>query len=296
MKFSIVTPLYNKALYIAETVDSVLAQTYTDFEFLIINDSSTDDSAEIVGSYTDSRIRLYTKPNEGVSAARNFGILNATGDYICFLDADDLWRPNYLQELYNTIKKFPNASFYCCAWDIFIESTSNIIECRNIKNGSSCKYLFLDYSQASSKAFGSIAITSAVTIKRSLLNEMTYLFDERYCIGEDNDMWLRCSLLTKVVYNNTPLMLYRSFAPGGLTQSKSIRKNIVDYTNWYQLSNNKYVWKFASQMLYTTARKFFNEHNYDDTISFLKLIKGYDLFWRKTILIAKATLLKKLFN
>lgn len=273
-----------------------MAQTYTDFEFLIINDSSTDDSAEIVGSYTDSRIRLYTKPNEGVSAARNFGILNATGDYICFLDADDLWRPNYLQELYNTIKKFPNASFYCCAWDIFIESTSNIIECRNIKNGSSCKYLFLDYSQASSKAFGSIAITSAVTIKRSLLNEMTYLFDERYCIGEDNDMWLRCSLLTKVVYNNTPLMLYRSFAPGGLTQSKSIRKNIVDYTNWYQLSNNKYVWKFASQMLYTTARKFFNEHNYDDTISFLKLIKGYDLFWRKTILIAKATLLKKLFN
>ena len=85
MLFSVVIPLYNKRDYIKETIESVLLQTYTDFEIIAVNDSSTDDSLAIVQSFNDSRIRIYTKPNGGVSDTRNYGLKKALGEYICFL-------------------------------------------------------------------------------------------------------------------------------------------------------------------------------------------------------------------
>lgn len=94
--FSIIIPLYNKADYIAETLKSVLNQTYCDYEVIVVNDSSTDNSLEVASSFQDERIHIYTKENEGVSAARNYGIMHAKYDYIAFLDADDIWESDYL--------------------------------------------------------------------------------------------------------------------------------------------------------------------------------------------------------
>lgn len=96
---SIITPLYNGERFIAQTIESVLAQTYTDWEMIIINDGSTDRSEEIVRQYTDCdpRIRLYSQPNGGSAAARNNGIRRAEGRYIALLDADDLWEPFFLE-------------------------------------------------------------------------------------------------------------------------------------------------------------------------------------------------------
>lgn len=95
--FSIIIPLYNKADYIAETLKSVLNQTYCDYEVIVVNDSSTDNSLEVASSFQDERIHIYTKENEGVSAARNYGIMHAKYDYIAFLDADDIWESDYLE-------------------------------------------------------------------------------------------------------------------------------------------------------------------------------------------------------
>lgn len=95
--FSIIIPLYNKADYVAETLRSVLNQTYNYYEVIVVNDSSTDNSLEIVSSFHDKRIHVYTKKNEGVSAARNYGIMHAKHDYIAFLDADDIWDIDYLE-------------------------------------------------------------------------------------------------------------------------------------------------------------------------------------------------------
>ena len=111
MLFSVVIPLYNKRDYIKETIESVLLQTYTDFEIIVVNDSSTDDSLAIVQSFNDSRIRIYTKPNGGVSDTRNYGLKKALGEYICFLDADDLWTSEYLYNLHCIILKYPFAVF-----------------------------------------------------------------------------------------------------------------------------------------------------------------------------------------
>ena len=100
---SVVIPLYNKEKQIAKTLQTVLNQTYQNFEIVIVNDGSTDGSVEEVLRISDSRIRLVNQENGGVSAARNRGIDEAKGEYIAFLDADDLWDIDHLEVLYQLL-------------------------------------------------------------------------------------------------------------------------------------------------------------------------------------------------
>ncbi|MBQ5484196.1 MAG: glycosyltransferase family 2 protein [Lachnospiraceae bacterium] len=97
---SIITPCWNGEKYIAETMDSVLAQTYTNWEMIVVDDGSSDGSADLVRSYEkkDARIRLICQENAGSAAARNHGIKEAKGRYIALLDADDVWEENFLEE------------------------------------------------------------------------------------------------------------------------------------------------------------------------------------------------------
>src|SRR5690606_29446795 len=105
--FSVVIPLYNKERSIKQTVQSVLDQTFTDFEIVIVNDGSTDNSLQVVENIDDQRIRIINKPNGGVSSARNKGINEANFNWIAFLDGDDLWKPNHLEIIRGLIDKFP---------------------------------------------------------------------------------------------------------------------------------------------------------------------------------------------
>lgn len=101
--FSVVIPLYNKEVSIKKTIQSVLNQTFQDFEIVVVNDGSTDNSKEVVEAFDDVRIRLIDKQNGGVSSARNRGIKEARYEWIAFLDGDDLWHADKLSESYNTI-------------------------------------------------------------------------------------------------------------------------------------------------------------------------------------------------
>ena len=120
MKISIIIPLYNKAPYVTKALDSVLAQTFTDYECIIVNDGSTDNSEAVVQSWLSQNSQytvhftLYTQENAGVSAARNHGISLSTGDYVCFLDADDWWKPTFLEEMMGLVKDYPEAGIYAC--------------------------------------------------------------------------------------------------------------------------------------------------------------------------------------
>src|SRR5690554_857341 len=110
-KFSVIIPLYNKEKDVLSTLQSLLAQSFSDFEALVINDGSTDRSWEVVSSLKDPRIRLFDKANEGVSLTRNYGVRHAGARYIAFLDADDYWYPNHLDNLNQLTRKFPD-----CRW------------------------------------------------------------------------------------------------------------------------------------------------------------------------------------
>jgi len=114
---SVVIPLYNKSLTIGNTISSVLNQSCQDFEVVIVDDGSTDNSVEVVNQYVSdsSKIRLFHQANQGVCAARNKGVYESKGEFVAFLDADDLWHPRYLELMNNMIKDKPDAGMYCSA-------------------------------------------------------------------------------------------------------------------------------------------------------------------------------------
>ena len=114
---SVVIPLYNKEQHIANTIRTVLGQSFQDFEIVIVNDGSTDGSCEEVQKVEDSRIRLIHQANAGVSAARNRGIEEAAGEYIAFLDADDEWKPDYLATQHALTKKYPQCSVFAVNYE-----------------------------------------------------------------------------------------------------------------------------------------------------------------------------------
>ena len=105
---SIIVPVYNAELYLARCVESILAQTFSDFELILVNDGSTDGSLDICGDYQnkDTRVNVINKPNGGASSARNCGIEVAKGDFICFVDADDYLNDQYIEDLYNDMKMY----------------------------------------------------------------------------------------------------------------------------------------------------------------------------------------------
>jgi len=115
--FSVVIPLYNKELSIQSTLSSVLNQTVQDFEVVVVNDGSTDASLAKVKEMDDPRIRVVDKPNGGVSSARNRGVQEAKYDWIAFLDGDDLWKQNHLQEILKMIALFPHEKIFATSFE-----------------------------------------------------------------------------------------------------------------------------------------------------------------------------------
>jgi len=115
---SIVSPLYNKEAHIARTIASVLAQTHQEFEFIIVDDGSTDNGCEIVAQHKDPRIRLIRQKNAGPSAARNRGIQEATSSLVAFIDADDEWFPDFLETVLTLREQFPEARVWGTAYGI----------------------------------------------------------------------------------------------------------------------------------------------------------------------------------
>lgn len=291
MLFSIIVPLYNKEKYIKDTINSVLLQTYTDFEIIVINDSSTDNSLPIVQSINDKRLRIYTKTNGGVSEARNYGIKRAKGEYICFLDADDLWKPEYLKNLYEITKKHPFAGMICSAYSIFKDSNKcSLCQSDLLKYNINSEFE-LDFFKYSVLQKQSIALTSAVCIKREVLTKIEGPFSNGISIGEDIDVWVRVASISNVVYSNKPFMLYRWHAQNSLCVSGKSIKASYPYWNWYNVtSRSKYKNAFTTRMIYTLARKGFFNGEYSAAIHCLSKIKGISLSLSRLLLFIRILL------
>ncbi len=119
-KISVVIPLYNKESYIKNTIESVLHQDFKDFEIIVVDDGSTDNSLRIVKQFAHTFITTISQQNQGVAKARNTGVQAASGELIAFLDADDLWLPHHLSEIATLSQKFENASFFATAYRLKI--------------------------------------------------------------------------------------------------------------------------------------------------------------------------------
>ncbi len=201
-EFSIIIPLYNKELSIKNTIDSVLAQSYTKFELIIVNDGSTDTSLEIAKSFKDNRIRIIDIANGGVSNARNTGIKAARYEYITFLDADDLWYENSLMEFNFLIENFQNAQVYC---------TSHTLTVKKIESREKRYYIDNFWRQnAISFARNTTAVvcTGCIAIKKECF-EKVYGFNPKLTHGEDLDLWNRLAEKFTFAKSEQITMLYR---------------------------------------------------------------------------------------
>lgn len=184
MKFSIIIPLYNKQNYIRRTLESVLSQTYTDFEVIVVNDGSKDNSLQEAKKVQDPRIRVIDKENGGVSSARNRGIRDAKNEWICFLDADDIMYAHCLEEYHKLHVEFPKIRVLCASIDV------------NIKKYPSQdrRYVVTNYYKAniySEMRTGiSLLCTDCICINRSCLDEVG-VFNPQYTHGEDLNLWDR---------------------------------------------------------------------------------------------------------
>jgi len=200
--FSVIISVYNKEQHIAQTIESVLNQTFKDFEIIIVNDGSTDKSEAIINRFKDHRIKLLSIRNQGASNARNTGIKEAVSDYIALLDGDDTWHVSYLQYMFDAIRKFPNSSVFSAAiaqkYDEKIVPVSYAFKQLE-------RFKTHNFFEASEKY--AVITSSSVVFKTSIL-EKTGLFETSIISGQDTDLWIRFGMHYNVVFINKVLVYY----------------------------------------------------------------------------------------
>ncbi|OGO23190.1 MAG: hypothetical protein A2144_11185 [Chloroflexi bacterium RBG_16_50_9] len=192
-RVSVVMPTYNRAHFIAETVQSVLGQTFADFELIVVDDGSTDNTKEVIGSLKDPRIRYIYQENRGVSAARNTGIRTASGEYIAFQDSDDIWLPQNLELKVRRLDARPDIALVCSDAYIFNSHTGVTLGRRwHDKPFHYC----IDPEKAARQPLKELLsrgcfITPQATMVRRLVFDDVGYFDESLRTQEDWDMFVR---------------------------------------------------------------------------------------------------------
>lgn len=209
MKVSVLMPVYNAEAYLAEAIDSIISQSFTDWELILVNDGSTDRSEEIILSYKDPRIRYsQNTENRGIIYTRNLMIEMAQGEYIAFLDSDDISHPDRLIKQVSFLDS--NLDYALCGtWGIMID-----------KNGSRIRKINMPSSNEeikSSLLFINTFVQSSIMVRKDILIKHSY--DKNYPVAEDYELWCRLSKLYKL--NNLPILLTKYRWHGdNISQSK----------------------------------------------------------------------------
>lgn len=208
MRFSVIIPLYNKAPYVTKAIVSVLSQTFIDYELVIMDDGSKDESYDVASKAIEGRTNCYIhrQVNAGVSLARNNAVALSQGEYLCFLDADDWWAPSFLEELSKLISEYPEAGIYGTGYTIVNESRQRTrVAPIGVEDGF--EKGFIDYCQVYARTMAMPLWTGAVCVPRSVFNEMQG-FPKGIKLGEDFLLWLKIALKYAVAFLNKPLSFY----------------------------------------------------------------------------------------
>ena len=206
---SVVIPLFNKESTIKRAVDSVLAQTLSNFELIIVDDGSSDRSRAVVESIEDDRIRLVSQPNRGVSAARNRGIRASRYPYLALLDGDDWWHPNFLCDLHALAMLHPKCGAYCCQY-VQVDDSGFHRKLDRFPEFDVGVFNLADYFYT--------PCSSAILVRKAVF-DVVGGFNERLTHGEDGEMWVRISNRFDFLYVAKILAFY---FVGGDPSSRSI--------------------------------------------------------------------------
>lgn len=284
--FSVIIPLYNKENFIKETLNSLLRQTFQNFEAIIVNDGSTDKSLEKVRSVQDKRIKVFNQTNKGVTKTRNIAIDKAGGKWIAFLDADDIWKPSHLLELKKCIESLPKADLVSNAYEIRLQNDyiKRPTYSKNPPNKidyiqNYLEYCFVDH----------LFWTSSIAVKREKFKEVGG-FDENLSTGEDLDLMIRFRQKHSIGYNPVCTLTYNRKTENNLTDAlqlfekkKYIDKHRADEKNDPVLKKyldiNRYSLALQAKMngnktLFTETVSEINPDNLSQKHKFLKALPG----------------------
>ena len=219
MRFSVIIPLYNKVPYVRKALDSIVSQTYKDWECIVINDGSSDNSLEVVKNFVDEfkiydfRFKIVDQPNAGVAAARNNGVKVSSGDYVCFLDADDWWKPTFLEEMDKLIEEYPDAGLYATNYIYFKPGKTHVA--LNLPRG------YMNYPEAYLQS-GAMPVTSITTcMPRKVFDEMGG-FPVGIKFGEDFLLWAKTAMHYKVAFCEKPLAYYNNDIPDTMRATRNL--------------------------------------------------------------------------
>lgn len=238
---TIIIPAYNAEKYIVETLDSIVAQDFTDWECIVVDDGSTDGTRCLVESYPDCRVHLVSQPNSGGPAKpRNVGLLNSKADIIFFFDADDIMAPNKVSATLECFHEFKQVGFVCTDFCAFSTLNSadmphssfvhSYLEYREITEGKQPKlgvYIFSGMSFIAAIVSGNFVGTSSVAFRRNLLPLGEKLFNENISSGDDLLAWCKLISATDVAFIDTILHRYR------------LRSDSISNTNFERLVSTK---------------------------------------------------------
>lgn len=268
MFFSIILPIYNAENTIENTLKSIEMQTFSDYEVLMIDDGSTDRSRIICEYYTqkNNRFKYYKKKNQGVSSARNYGLKCAKGEFIAFIDSDDLYMSNYLEELYQLVCKEPGYDNYWCGFFVVKENRITSVEKTEI-------HIFSDENEVSLHKRSEIMslhekwLDSTLWNKiyrRDIIEQKALVMNEKLSLGEDllfNYNYLD-NVSEVIVILNKPLYVYHQYSNGSLdSKYRSDLKKLYDilddrvfqYLHTWNISKHQ-IKKFYSSIFYSQEK------------------------------------------
>lgn len=215
IRFSVIMPLYNKAAYVKKAIRSVLEQTYPHYELIVVNDGSKDNSAIIAEELLKDipNARLINQENAGVAVARNNGVAQAKGDYICFLDADDWWDVSFLQELQQFIKDYPEAGIWGTNYWYVKKGKTHI--------AVPCETGYINYPKLYAETSVMPLTSISVCIKKDIFNELGG-FPKGIKLGEDFILWSKIALHHKVAFLNKAIAYYNNDIPASLRATRNL--------------------------------------------------------------------------
>lgn len=259
--FSVVIPLYNKENYVENALKSILNQTFIDYEVLIVNDGSTDKSVERVIPFLSEKIQLiHHSENRGLSATRNTGIEKASTNYITFLDADDLWKPTFLETIHRLIITFPEARIFGTNYEEVYQSKTYLPH-----NGSDSLPEnfegYINFFKINVKQ--GIYNHGSVCIHKEVYKTAGY-YDESIDFAEDIDFNIRANYYFKLAYSNTIQMSYFMETGGQLTRCSILNKKLPNYNKYdvYAKENNS-IMKYLTFESYVLAKHIKTDGDYE---------------------------------
>ena len=263
MRFSVIIPLYNKAPYVRKTLESAIGQTFDDYEIVVVDDGSSDGSAEIAEEILKSggkSFQLIRQKNSGVSAARNVGINISNGEFICFLDGDDWWDCSFLNEIDTLILQYPDSGLYCTNY-YYVHNGKNTVKL-DIPYGP------FNYCKEYARTQCMSATSSSTCIKKDILNE-TGGFKTSLKLGEDFDLWIRVALKYGSVINDKPLAYYNNDLPSSDRATHHLHKPEshmlwnLDYLSYEEKINPDYKQLIDNLRVYSLFPYFLSPEYHD---------------------------------